>query len=724
MESGNGCNMETLTGVVENITFQGQDEYVVFRLKTEQGLVVVAGRVGAPLPGEEVEVSGAWTMHARYGRQFHGEGMRRVTPATLPAIERFLGSGAVKGIGPAMAQRMVAKFGLKTLDILEREPRHLLEIEGIGPKKLAMIVESFSSKAELRELMFFLESHGIPGAYARRIHVVYGEQSVQVIEEDPYRLANEVDGIGFRIADRIALACGAQKEDFARIAAGIRYALLGTSDAGHTCVPEDVLVQAAVKELGCDSYEVAQVLSQLLKQGTLAMEEARGGTLIYPDHLYHAERQVAQRLLELRDSAKPLRVADVAAMTAKFERERGIQLAEAQREAVLAASNHGVLVMTGGPGTGKTTTVQAVLNVLAQQGCKISLAAPTGRAAKRLSEATGREALTVHRLLEATGSRGGRAMFGRGEENPIDADVIIVDEVSMMDILLMHYLLRATPKGCRVVLVGDVDQLPAVGPGSVLKDIIRSETTPVVRLTEIFRQAGQSPIVLNAHRINRGQFPDVRTSRDFQLREVADDEAAAELVVQLCRYELPAEGVDVGRDVQVLSPMHRLASGVENLNKVLQASLNPPSRGKLEVASAGKIFRVGDKVMQTRNDYDKGVFNGDIGRVADMDDETVLIRYPEGDIPYDRTELDALAPAYAMSVHKSQGSEYPIVILTLVSGHYIMLQRNLLYTAITRAKQRVILVGSSAALGTAVSNDRTRRRHSLLAERLRGEEFL
>ena len=716
--------MDTLTGVVENITFQGQDDYVVFRLKTEQGFVVVAGRTGAPLPGEEVEVSGGWTVHAKYGRQFRGETLRRVMPATLPAIERFLGSGAVKGIGPAMAQRLVARFGLKTLDVLEREPRHLLEIEGIGPKKLAMIVESFSAKAELRELMFFLESHGIPGAYARRIHTVYGENAVQVIEQDPYRLAEEVTGIGFRIADRIALACGAQAEDFERIAAGIRYALLGTADAGHTCVPEEVLVQAAAKELACDSYTVAQVLSQLLRQGTLAMEDARGGTLIYPDHLYHAERQVAERLLELRDSAKKLRETDVAALTEKFEKDKKIQLAEAQREAVRAAVNHGVLVMTGGPGTGKTTTVQAVLNVLSMQGCKIALAAPTGRAAKRLSEATGREALTVHRLLEATGSRGGRAMFGRNEENPIDADVIIVDEVSMMDILLMYYLLRATPDGCRVVLVGDVDQLPAVGPGSVLKDIIRSETTPVVCLTEIFRQAGQSQIVVNAHKINRGQFPDVRTTRDFQLREVADDETAAQLVVQLCRHELPGEGVNVERDVQVLSPMHRLACGVENLNKLLQAALNPPSRGKLETVNAGKIFRVGDKVMQTRNDYDKGVFNGDIGRVADMDDEMVLVRYPEGDVPYDRSELDSLAPAYAMSVHKSQGSEYPIVILTLVSGHYVMLQRNLLYTAITRAKQRVILVGSSAALGTAVSNDRMRRRHSLLAERLRGEEFL
>ena len=467
---------------------------------------------------------------------------------------------------------------------------------------------------------------------------------------------------------------------------------------------------------------MAEVLSQLLRPGSLAMEDAPAGALIYPDHLYHAERLVAERLLVLRDTAKRLREADVAALTEKFEREKGIQLAQAQREAVQAASSHGVLVMTGGPGTGKTTTVQAVLNGLSMQGCKIVLAAPTGRAAKRLSEATGREALTVHRLLEATGSRGGgRAMFGRNEENPIDADVIIVDEVSMMDILLMYYLLRATPDGCRVVLVGDVDQVPAVGPGSVLKDIIRSETTPVVRLTEIFRQAGQSQIVVNAHRINRGQFPDVRSTRDFQLREVADDVTAAELVVRICCEELPREGVDVGRDVQVLSPMHRLACGVENLNKLLQASLNPPSRGKLEATHAGRIFRVGDKVMQTRNDYDKGVFNGDIGRVADMDDEMVLVRYPEGDVPYDRSELDALAPAYAMSVHKSQGSEYPVVILTLVSGHYVMLQRNLLYTAITRAKQRVILVGSSAALGTAVGNDRTRRRHALLAERLRRE---
>ncbi len=407
--------MDTLAGVVENVTFQGQDEYVVFRLKTDKGLVVVAGRVGAPMPGEDVEVSGTWTMHQKYGKQFRGEVMRRIQPTTLPAIERFLSSGAIKGIGPAMAQRMVARFGLKTMDVLEREPRHLLEIEGIGAKKLAMIVESYSAKAELRELMFFLESRGIPGAYARRIHTVYGDNAVQVIEQDPYRLAEEVDGIGFRTADRIALACGAHAEDFERIAAGIRYALLGTADTGHTCVPEEVLVQAAVKELACDSYSVAQVLSQLLRQGTLAMEDAWGSTLIYPDHLYHAERKVAERLLHLRDHAKSLREADVALLTAEFERDRKIELAEAQRDAVRAASTHGVLVMTGGPGTGKTTTVQAVLNVLSRQGCKIVLAAPTGRAAKRLSEATGREALTVHRLLEATGARAGRGARRRGQ---------------------------------------------------------------------------------------------------------------------------------------------------------------------------------------------------------------------------------------------------------------------------------------------------------------------
>ena len=715
--------METLAGVVENITFSGQDEYVVFRLKTDKGLVIVAGKVGTPLPGEDVEVSGNWTLHPKFGRQFRGEVMRRIQPATLPAIERFLASGAVKGIGPSTARRIVERFGLKSLDVLEREPRHLLEVEGIGAKKLAIIVESYSAKAELRELMFFLESKGIPGAYARRIHTVYGDKSVPVIEQEPYRLADEVDGIGFRIADRIALACGVDIESFERIAAGIRYALTSISDTGHTCVPEDVLVQAAAKELGCDSYAVAQVMAQLLRQGTLAMEDAWGPTLIYPDHLYFAERKVAERLLRLRDCALALRESDVAALTDEFERERKIELAAAQREAVQAAVRNGILVMTGGPGTGKTTTIQAVLNVLSRLGCKIVLAAPTGRAAKRLSEATGRDALTVHRLLEATGARSGRAQFGRGEDNPIDADVVIVDEVSMMDILLMFYLLRAIPDGCRIVLVGDVDQLPAVGPGSVLKDIIRSETTPVVRLTEIFRQAGQSPIVLNAHRINRGQFPDVRSTRDFQLREVADDEEAAQMVVQICSQELPREGIDVGRDVQVLSPMHRLACGVENLNKLLQASLNPANRTKAEAVHAGRIFRLGDKVMQTRNDYDKGVFNGDIGLVADMDEEMVWVRFPDGDVPYDKSELDALAPAYAMSVHKSQGSEYPIVILTLVSGHYVMLQRNLLYTAITRAKQRVILVGSSAALGTAVANDRTRRRHSLLAERLRREAF-
>jgi exodeoxyribonuclease V alpha subunit len=443
--------------------------------------------------------------------------------------------------------------------------------------------------------------------------------------------------------------------------------------------------------------------------------------LLYPRHLYYAEKRVAERLLHLRDRARPLLFADAIDMVERWQKSGGILLAEAQRQAIAAALEHGVLALTGGPGTGKTTTVRGILAALEEQGCKILLGAPTGRAAKRLQETTGRDAVTVHRLLESSGGPEGAPVFLRDEDNPLEADAIILDEVSMMDISLMHYFLRAVPEGCRVVLVGDVDQLPAVGPGSVLKDIIASGAVPIVRLTEVFRQAGESMIVVNAHRINRGRLPDVTSSLDFQFLPCEDAEQAARLVVELVSKELPQSGYDVWRDVQVLSPMHRLACGVENLNKQLQAALNPPNEYSSTVAGINQVFRTGDKVMQTRNNYQKGVFNGDIGFIILIEDGRVTVRYPDADVVYERSDMDELHLAYCMSVHKSQGSEYPVVILPLAAGHHIMLQRNLLYTAVTRAKERVILLGSKAALNTALANDRTKRRYSLLAQRLRGE---
>ena len=714
--------MQALTGTVDSIVYRSDgDDFTVFRLvpARENAPVSVVGNFPVPLVGEELELTGEWVEHSRFGRQFKAASCRRLAPTTVKGIERFLASGAIKGIGPATAARMVARFGDRTLEMLENYPHRLTEIEGIGAKKAAVIRASFAEHSDLREIMLFLETHGVTGAYAGRIYKHYGGAALAVLQDNPYRLAAEVDGIGFRTADHIAVALGRDANDPERLTAGIEYALLQTAQTGHCCLPEDTLVQESAKLLGASAIEIAVCLAGLVRDNLLHTEDCQGATLIYPGLLYHAETQVAARLKKLRERAVPARSGDAEQAVAAWEENEGVTLAAAQREAVAAALRHGVLVLTGGPGTGKTVTVKGILAVLAEQGFKILLGAPTGRAAKRLSEACGREAATIHRLLEATGGREGAPQFMRDERTPLDADVVIIDEASMIDITLMYYLLRAVPEGCRFVLVGDVDQLPAVGPGNVLKDIIRSGTVPVVRLSEVFRQAGESVIVVNAHRINRGLFPDTRSSADFQFREVADEAAVAAAIVKLCGEELPADGLDPLADIQVLSPMHRHQCGVENLNRLLQAALNPPSPARPPVGAGA--LRQGDKVMQTRNNYGKGVFNGDIGYIVGADSGIAVVRYPDGDILYEKAEIDELVLAYAMSVHKSQGSEYPAVVMPLVAGHYVMLQRNLLYTAVTRAKQRVILLGTKAALNTALANDRTRRRYSLLAERLRGE---
>lgn len=716
--------MEQLRVVVENITFQSDDNtFVVFKAvpSNERNAVAVVGSGPAPLVGEELELTGDWVEHARFGRQFKISSFKRIAPTGVKGIERFLASGAIKGIGPSTAARLVKQFGVETLNVLEYKPHRIAEVAGIGTKKAELMHKSYIEHAELRELMLFLETHGVTGAYAAKIFAQYGSMSLDVLQQNPYRLAEEVAGIGFRTADQIAMNLGIERNNAERLTSGIDFALLQTAQAGHCCVPEELLVQESAKLLMVDRLEAAMHLSDLIKQGKLCVEDFHGMTLIYPRYLYYAEKQVADRLLRLKDRAKTAPNCDYTAIVSSWEEAAGIKLADAQKQAMEWAQAHGVLALTGGPGTGKTTVIKGILGVLEQQGFKILLGAPTGRAAKRLSEATGREAVTIHRLLESTGGVEGAPLFARDEDQPLDADVVIVDEVSMMDIALMNYFLRAVPEGCRVVLVGDVDQLPAVGPGSVLKDIIRSEKVPVVRLTEVFRQAGESMIVLNAHRINRGLQPDCKSGLDFEFREIAESEAVAEAIVKICRDELVPKGFDIWRDVQVLSPMHRQVCGVENLNKLLQAALNPNLPDKGSIIGTNQELREGDKVMQIRNNYTKGVFNGDIGFIIDISEGRVKVRYPDSDVTYERKELDEVHLAYAMSVHKSQGSEYPVVVMPLVPGHHIMLQRNLLYTAVTRAKERVILLGTKAALNTALANDRTRRRYSLLAERLRGE---
>ena len=716
--------MEEMEGTVDSIIWASDDgRFAVFRLRPERqhGTVSVTVNAPAPLVGQELLLQGDWVKHPRFGDQFRAASMKVSAPTSLAGIERFLASGAIDGIGPATAKRLVAKFGKETLEVIEFHPGRLKEVEGIGKKTAEKIYSSYKAQSELREVMVWLETRGVSGTYAARIFEKYSSFSLDVLEHHPYQLAREIDGIGFATADAIAAGSGVEKDDAARVAAGIDYALLQISLSGHCCIPEGPLADRTAKLLQVGRGQVREVLKSQLQQQRLAAESVGGEVLIYPQYLYQAEKKTAMDLLYLQEKAEQLSVDEPLQLVHDWEESVGLELAEKQREAVAGVLQHGIFVLTGGPGTGKTTVVRGMLDVLELQGLRILLGAPTGRAAKRLSEATGRKAMTVHRMLEAQGGRteNGASMFAKDSDEQLEADVIILDEVSMMDIVLMQHFLEAVPAGCHVILVGDVDQLPAVGPGSVLKDILRSGVIPSVRLTEVFRQTEESSIVLNAHAINAGRMPVCVPGSDFQFLEINDSSMAAERIVSLCAQELPKEGFDVLNEVQVLSPMHRQDCGVENLNRQLQAALNPKSPYKAEFVNSTQVFRLGDKVMQTRNNYTKNVFNGDIGFIESLEEGSLTVRYSEElAADYERSELGELQLAYAMSVHKSQGSEYPVIILPLVPGHRIMLQRNLLYTAVTRAKQRVILLGTKAALNTAVDNDRTKKRYTLLAERL------
>lgn len=716
--------MEKICGTVDTIIFASQDNrFTVLKLSPEKLSTQITVTLNgiAPLIGQLLEIEGEWVKHPKFGQQFKATTYKTVAPTEISGIEKFLASGAINGIGPAMAKKIVAEFGEKTLEVIAKSPNELLKIPGIGKKTAEKISTSYLEQSELTEIMVWLENHGISNTYAGKIFAKYGSFAIDIMEKDIYRLFQDIEGIGFLTADKLAFNLGIQREDKRRIISGIDYALMQLCNNGHCCIPEMALVDKTAKILQVNNQIIFTILKERIDNGSLNTEVVGGETLIYPPYLYYAEKKVAMRLLQLQQSTEPLSEDNLSLFIKVWEKDNQIQLAQKQKEAIKACLHHGVLVLTGGPGTGKTTVIKGILSILKAQGLKIRLAAPTGRAAKRLSETTGQKALTIHRLLEANNLAQDDNLqlgFSKDIDDQLDADVIILDEVSMVDIVLMHHFLNAVPDGCRIILVGDTDQLPAVGPGSVLKDIIRSQKIPAIRLDEIFRQAQTSMIIQNAHIINAGRLPDLRKQySDFVFYELNDDTSITQKILDLCTKDLPHEGFDVLKDVQVLSPMHRFLCGVENLNLMLQEQLNP-KKNQDELKYSSQTFRVGDKVMHIRNNYQKNVFNGDIGFIQDINNEKLTVDYFDHIVTYEKNELNELTLAYASSVHKSQGSEYKVVIIPLSTSHYIMLQRNLLYTAITRAKQKVIIIGSKKALMTAVQSNRTQKRYTLLAERL------
>jgi len=712
----------TLEGVVDRTVYANEETgWSVLRLVVRgRGQVTAVGSLLGVQPGESLRLTGHWERDRKYGDQFRVDSYLTVQPSTFIGIEKYLSSGLVKGIGPAMARRLVQHFGLDALDVIEHRPERLTEVEGIGPVRSARIRSAWMEQREIKDVMIFLQSHGVSTAYAVKIYKRYGSAAIALVRENPYRLAEEVYGIGFRMADKIAGDLGIPADSRHRIAAGVLYTLRQAADKGHVYVPQRGLLEETAELLGVAAAAAAPAVDELVERAELArvpLADAADAA-VFLKALETAERGVAERVQKLTAQRElPLKI-DVGRACQWFERREAIELGAAQRRALERALASKLLVLTGGPGTGKTTLVRGIVAILARKGLKVELAAPTGRAAKRLGEATGHDARTVHRLLEYSPREGG---FTRDEEHPLDADLLVVDEASMLDVVLTFHLLKAVRQETRLILVGDVDQLPSVGPGRVLADLIESGAVDVVRLTEIFRQARESLIVVNAHRVRGGEMPrlDAAERGDFFFIERDEPEAVLATLKHLVKDRIPSGFGFSPRDVQVLTPMQRGLLGAVNLNAELQNLVNPDGEA---ITRGSRLLRAGDRVMQVRNNYDLEVYNGDVGYVETIDVTDQIVRVDYGDertVDYEFSDLDELVLAYACSIHKSQGSEYTAVVIPLHTQHFVMLQRNLLYTAITRGRRLVVIVGSRRALGLAVRQEESSRRATLLVRRLR-----
>lgn len=715
--------MQTIKATLEKIVYYNEENnYLVARCsfcEPQKGSFTIVGNLNNPTPGVVLEIQGEWSFHPKYGKQFKIQSCTRIPPTTPRGIEKYLGSGIIEKIGPGMAARIVKHFGQQTLNIIEKNPDKLEEVEGIGPRRKESIISALKKQKKTKEVMLYLYSLGIGSSTANKIYNTYKDEAPQKIQENPYRLIEDIFGIGFKTADSIARDIGIEKESPLRIKAGIHHILLQSTEKGHTFLPYFELKEKVAKLLEVEEKLVENAITSLRQRKEVIVEDES----IYHPKFYLAEIEVAKKLRGLINSGNKTLPLEWENMVNWLEKSQGIKLSPDQKMAIKKAITDKVMVLTGGPGTGKTTTVKSIVHLFEQLGLKVLLAAPTGRAAKRLSEATEKQASTIHRLLGFVPGQG----FTKNEKNKLRADVVIVDEVSMIDLLLMNALLKALPLSCRLILVGDADQLPAIGAGNVLQDIIRSMAVSVVRLEEIFRQAKTSLIVVNAHRINKGEFPylprweiaDKYTDKkDFYFLNELDSTKAEQIIVNLCCREIPEKfGFDPFKDIQIISPLYRGYAGVNRLNSILQKILNPEraflSRGQI-------VFKIGDKVMQLKNNYEKEVFNGDIGKITRINkkEDIIEVEFPEKRVIYQGQDINQITLAYAISVHKSQGTEYPVILMPLFTSHYLMLQRNLLYTALTRAKRLAIIVGEKKALAIAIKNDKMARRYTKLKQRI------